>query len=139
MIKHVLRLITARFRDKSPRLVGECNQCGDCCRNLTLSNAGKLIRNEDEFHRLLEHRPEYRIFQPRHQDPFEQVLYFNCTQLGDDNRCQAYAARPRICRIYPNSKMFDHGARLPEACGYRLATVSEFSAVLKSVQNRRDK
>lgn len=139
MIKHVLRLITARFSNNTPRLEGECNQCGECCRNLTLSNAGKLIRNEDEFQALVTRYAEYRIFQPRYRDPIEQVLYFNCSMLGEDNRCRAYAQRPRVCRIYPNSKMFDLGARLPEACGYHLATESEFAAVLRSVQNRRDK
>jgi len=139
MIKHVLRLITARFQAKSPILLGECNQCGECCRNLTLSDAGELIRNEEDFQGLLQKRPEYRIFQISYRDPMESVLYFNCTQIGNDNHCQAYEKRPRICRIYPNSKMFDHGARLPKACGYRLAPQSEFLAVLKTEQNHNRK
>ena len=130
MIKHVLRLITARFQDKSPALIGECNQCGECCRNLTLSDGGELIRSEEAFQRLLQKRPEYDIFQISHRDPVEKLIYFSCTKLGEDNRCQAYEQRPRICRIYPNSRMFDFGARLPQLCSYQLAPESQFSRLL---------
>jgi Fe-S-cluster containining protein len=139
MIKHVLRLITARFKNKSPVLIGECNQCGECCRNLTLSDGSGLIRSEEDFQGLLQKRPEYSIFQISHQDPVEQVVYFNCTQIGDDNRCQAYAQRPRICRIYPNSRMFDYGARLPKACGYHLAPESQFSMHLQTAKSQTRK
>jgi Fe-S-cluster containining protein len=138
MIKHVLRLITARFRDKSPVLIGECTQCGECCRQLTLSTAAGVIRSEEAFRTLLKKHPEYRIFEIRHQD-LDGVLYFRCTRLGADNRCQAYEQRPRICRIYPNSTMFAHGARLPEACGYRLAPQSEFEFILRDARSQTQK
>jgi Fe-S-cluster containining protein len=139
MIKHVLRLITAGFRRKSPLLIGECNQCGDCCRQLTLSTADGLIRSEEAFRQLLAKRPEYRIFRIEHQDPLDKVIYFKCTRLGADNRCQAYEQRPRICRIYPNARMFDHGARLPSSCGYRLAPQSEFEAILQDARPQKQK
>lgn len=137
MIKHVLQRITNRFRRKTPRLEGECNQCGDCCRNLTLTDTNGLLTSETAFEALLQRRPEYRIFRLRYQDPLDQVLYFQCSQLGDDNLCQAYGDRPRICRIYPNPRMFAHGARLPQACGYRLAPDSEFQSILRSEKARK--
>ncbi|MBD3671069.1 MAG: YkgJ family cysteine cluster protein [Gammaproteobacteria bacterium] len=140
MIKQLLRLITARSGVNVPIITGTCNQCGVCCRNLTLYDGKSLIRDHADFEALCRKRPDYQRFRLSRIDEVEQIAYFHCTQLGEDNRCRDYENRPRICRIYPNPQMFRHGARLPAECSYEIAPESSFDAILtQTIKKRRDK
>jgi Fe-S-cluster containining protein len=99
-----------------------CTACGNCCRDLRVAvtaldvarlatatslppsalidwlapDAVDMTGEPESFVELSEGR---RLMVLRHRDGA-------CTLLGSDNRCRAYAARPRDCRAFP----FDFGA-----------------------------
>jgi Fe-S-cluster containining protein len=143
-----------------------CTACGNCCRDLRvavtaldvarLGAATSLAPSElvdwlgpdhvdmtgepDSFVELSEGR---RLMVLRHRDGA-------CTQLGSDNRCRVYAARPRDCRAFP----FDFGAPagnpteprrlsllplpVPERCDYAFDGANDEAALALEDQTRWD-
>lgn len=109
-----------------------CTACGNCCRDLRVAvtaldvarlaahaalepsalvdwlapDAVDMTGEPDSFVELGEGR---RLMVLRHQSNA-------CALLGPDNRCRAYAARPRDCRAFP----FDFAAAAPPTSPLRL-------------------
>jgi len=103
---------------KTQTLVGSCNYCGECCRDIVIFDGKKFIRTEEDFKKLIENDEYYRMFEISIREPFR--LFFTCTNLGADNRCQRYGDRPQLCKDYPNKDMLMKGTVLPKNCGYEL-------------------
>jgi Fe-S-cluster containining protein len=112
-----------------------CNQCGACCRVLTLEQSPEEVQAIAAVTKVLG-IPSDHQFAAEHWHPLtrEQGLARNpfyvsrlaadahlywCDQLGPDGRCQSYETRPLVCRGYPwyggevrNMPLAD------EKCGY---------------------
>jgi Fe-S-cluster containining protein len=120
-----------------------CNQCGACCRVLTLEQSPAEVQALATVTKLLG-IPSDAQFAAAHwyplsraeamrRNPFytsrlpSDAHLYGCDQLGDDGRCRAYATRPLVCRGYP---WYDQAARdMPLAdpnCGYVYDVVTEF-------------
>jgi Fe-S-cluster containining protein len=123
--------------------VSLCNQCGACCRVLTLEQSPEEIQAmaavtsvlgipsdmpfaAAHWHPLsraeaMERNPFYVM-----RLPHEAHLY-SCDRLGDDGRCLAYEERPLVCRGYPWYEQPIREMELADAnCGYHYDEVMEF-------------
>jgi Fe-S-cluster containining protein len=94
-----------------------CNQCGACCRVLTLEQSPEELAATAALTRALG-IPSDHAFAAAHWHPLTRSealgrnafyverlpadahLYW-CDQLGADGRCTAHATRPLVCRGYP--------------------------------------
>jgi len=122
---------------------GACNQCGACCRVLTLEQSPEAVRATAAIAGVLG-IPSDAVFAAKHWHPLTRAealqrnpFYtsrlapdahlYGCDQLGTDGRCQAYEERPLVCRGYP---WYGEPARvmaLPHPdCGYAIDQVEEF-------------
>jgi Fe-S-cluster containining protein len=120
-----------------------CNQCGACCRVLTLSQSPEEIRATAAVTSVLG-IPSDSAFAAHHWHPLTRAeamqrnpfyvsrlpadahLYW-CDRLGADGRCTAYEERPLVCRGYPWYGERPRDMELPDAdCGYRYDLVTEF-------------
>jgi Fe-S-cluster containining protein len=120
-----------------------CNQCGACCRVLTLVQSPEEIQNMAALTTVLG-IPSDHAFAARHwhalsreeamqRNPFYTSrlapaahLYW-CDQLGADGRCMAYETRPLVCRGYPWYGQPPLQMELPDHnCGYYHDIVDEF-------------
>jgi Fe-S-cluster containining protein len=114
---------------------GACNQCGACCRALTLEQSPEEVRATAAVAGVLG-IPSDAVFAAAHWHPLtreeamrrnlfyvsqlrpEAHLYY-CDQLGEDGRCMAYEERPLVCRGYPWYGQAPRAMPLPHAdCGY---------------------
>ena len=120
-----------------------CNQCGACCRVLTLEQSPQEVQAIAALTTALG-IPSDHAFAARHwhsltreeamrRNPFytrrlsqDAHLYW-CDQLAEDGRCQAHATRPLVCRGYP---WYDQPVRdmalADPLCGYAYDQVAEF-------------
>lgn len=120
-----------------------CNQCGACCRVLTLAQSPEEVQATAAVTKVLG-IPSDAIFAAEHWHPLtrEEAMrrnpfytsrlpadahLYRCDQLGDDGRCLAYAERPLVCRGYP---WYDEPPRdmalADPNCGYIYDVVTEF-------------
>jgi Fe-S-cluster containining protein len=120
-----------------------CNQCGACCRVLTVAQSPEEMQAIAAITCVLG-IPSDMVFAAKHWHPLsrEEALrrnpfyvsrlpveahFYWCDQLGDDGRCQAYEERPLVCRGYP---WYDQAVRdmvLPHAvCEFHYDEVMEF-------------
>ncbi|MGD9581731.1 MAG: YkgJ family cysteine cluster protein [Vampirovibrionia bacterium] len=116
---------------------GVCNQCGKCCRSATtfypykkllefveqgeqeaidflsifepypsIEEARKVIPDQvDNVLRVVEYREDMNV---------EDVTFYHCRYINDQNLCTAYETRPRCCREAPR-----HGwSLMPPGCGF---------------------
>jgi len=105
--------------------IGRCLRCGACCRDVVLTYHGNKISGEEEFARLVEEEPVYGIF--RLKMISEKGIYiFQCSRLGEDNRCTAYHDRPGVCSDYPDPDLLRCGTDVIEECGYYLVGPEDF-------------
>ncbi|MBI4516073.1 MAG: YkgJ family cysteine cluster protein [Deltaproteobacteria bacterium] len=120
-----------------------CNQCGACCRVLTVEQSPEEIQAIAAITGLLG-IPSDMIFAAKHWHPLPRTealrrnpfyasrlpadtYFYCCDQLGDDGRCQSHPERPLVCRGYP---WYDQPVRdmaLPAAvCEFHYDQVIEF-------------
>jgi Fe-S-cluster containining protein len=116
---------------------GTCNQCGACCRTLTLEQSPHEVRATAAVASVLG-IPSDAVFAAAHWHPLTRAeamrrnpfyvsqlrpgahLYY-CDQLGDDGRCLAYEERPLVCRGYPWYGQPPRAMALPHPdCGYAM-------------------
>ncbi len=124
-------------------MFGACNQCGACCRVLTLEQSPDEIHATAAVTSVLG-IPSDAVFAVQHWHPLTRAealernpfytrqlspdahLYW-CDQLGTDGRCLAYAERPLVCRGYPWYGAAPRPMPLPDPdCGYAVDQVEEF-------------
>ena len=120
-----------------------CNQCGACCRVLTLQQSPAEVQSMAALTRAIG-MPSDTIFAAEHWHPLtrEEAIRRNpfytarlpadahlywCDRLGADGRCTAYEERPFVCRGYP---WYDQPPRDMELadpdCGYFYDVVMEY-------------
>lgn len=120
-----------------------CNQCGACCRVLTLRQSPDEVQAMASITKVLG-IPSDTIFAAEHWHPLARVeamrrnpFYtsrlpadahlYSCDQLGDDGRCMAYETRPLVCRGYPWYEQPPREMELADpTCGYFYDIVREF-------------
>lgn len=108
-----------------------CNTCGKCCRIATfkgglnyeqlLELSQSLAQSEEEAVQIdgakdfltifapYESTAEARKFAPEFVDQTlelfgkkdDEMSFFTCRYLGDDNLCKIHEDRPHLCRMYP--------------------------------------
>lgn len=112
-----------------------CNQCGACCRVLTLQQSPEEVQSIAAVTKVLgipsdhqfaaEHWRPLTREEAMQRNPFyvsrlpEGSHFYTCDQLGPKGACMAYETRPLVCRGYP---WYGGEARpMPladEKCGY---------------------
>ena len=119
-----------------------CNQCGACCRVLTLEQTPEEVQATAAVCSVLG-IPSDAIFAAKHWHPLtrEEAMrsnpfyvsnlpvaahFYSCDQLGDDGRCMAYEERPLVCRGYPWYGQPPRLMALPDLnCSYAIDQVEE--------------
>lgn len=95
-----------------------CGMCGACCR-LAISefSPAQLLEKAsrgDKFAKeyISTFSPYENVEEPEKQFPLyiellkesgEQVYYYHCKKVTEDNKCSDYENRPSICRDYPDN------------------------------------
>ena len=120
-----------------------CNQCGACCRVLTLEQSPQEVQAIAALTRVLgvpsdhafaaEHWHPLTRAEALRRNPFyvsrlpDAAYFYCCDQLGADGRCLSHATRPFVCRGYP---WYGQPVRdMPLAdplCGYAYDQITEF-------------
>lgn len=113
-------------------VTGKCNQCGDCCRNITFFIGKKAVSDESEFQRMKKFDKKYENFVINGKTT-NGVLLFKCKALNDDGRCSVYNFRSINCRLYPkiNQKFVYDGGQPLDNCGYKFGINKSFKEFLK--------
>lgn len=124
-----VRKAIARLLGRSYIRIGRCNNCGSCCRLVSLFVDGRHVATDEDFADVCQVFPEYQRFYVAGLDPQGQPV-FTCKYLNDRNYCTDYKNRPHICRKYPGPGIFLKGGRLMPGCGYQLIPVSDFGKML---------
>lgn len=120
-----------------------CNQCGACCRVLTLQQSPEELQATAALTGALgipsdagfaaQHWHALTRDEAMRRNPFytsrlpADAHLYSCDRLGEDGRCMAYDERPLVCRGYP---WYDQPPRDMELadqdCGYFYDIVMEF-------------
>ena len=124
-------------------VTSRCNQCGACCRVLTLEQSPAEVQAmavltktlgipsdttfaAEHWHPLTRQEALQRNAFYTSRLPAHAYLYW-CDQLGDDGRCRAYDSRPLVCRGYPWYDQSPREMELPDQnCGYFYDIVTEY-------------
>lgn len=117
--------------------IGKCVMCGACCENIYVRHAGKIIKNEQEFKKILEEDGYafYKHIRIIGCDDFG--LLFACNKFDKEKRlCSDHKHRPLICRKYPHEVIFSFGASLKETCGYSFVPIESFSEVFSKIKKK---
>lgn len=93
-------------------IVGECKKCGKCCNYMYSFDT--YTEQEFKFMQIL--YPSYKRFYIKGKDE-EGNLIFACKYVSEEGLCTVYKKRLKMCKKYPNSKIF-YPASLHEGCGY---------------------
>lgn len=67
-------------------------------------------KNKEEARKIY---PEY--IELLEENGEEDVYFYHCPKVTEDNRCSDYGNRPQICRDFPDNPL----SILPKSCGYR--------------------
>jgi len=115
-----LGAIAAVRKAVQPRfvLMGDCHQCGDCCRSILGVPPGFVRKTRLINAYLWYHRVAHR-FSPVGVGPNDEIL-FECGHLQSDGRCGIYWHRPFLCRNYPLLPLYQTPALLP-SCSFQIA------------------
>lgn len=108
-----------------------CAGCATCC-NLACSEFSpeelrQKAENGDNFAKQFtsifipyDSKEEARKIYPEYIQMLEDnkeddVYFYHCPKLTEDNRCSDYENRPQICRDFPDNPL----SILPNSCGYK--------------------
>jgi Fe-S-cluster containining protein len=83
---------------------GECNQCGDCCRQAT-NCLTLLMPIKDEAYGRVRYGAPQTKYVDKSGDPVFLIrgpLYLPCEQL-DGDRCRIHETKPQYCREMPSA------------------------------------
>lgn len=127
-------ILSSNFIESRPQRL--CLMCGKCCRlattYLTYNELLKLAEENDEgakeFLRVFEPYPSIAAAKDAHPDIAENILvnlertdndsneitFYKCKYIKDDNLCGIYENRPELCERFPSSPW----AVVPPGCGY---------------------
>lgn len=107
-----------------------CIGCAVCCKLACSEFSPEQLKlkaqNNDKFASQFlsvfvpyESKEEARKVYPEYikmleENKEEEVYFYHCPKLTDNNRCCDYENRPQICRDFPDNPL----ALLPKSCGY---------------------
>ena len=110
-----------------------CNKCAACCKlassEYSYDELKVRAKNGDIFSQQFtsvfvpyENKEEARQYYPEFFDLLESkypndndIYFYHCPKLGEDNLCTDYENRPDICRDFPNNPL----VIFPKDCGYK--------------------
>lgn len=110
----------------------ECKRTGTCCRlassEFSYEELQEKAKKGDNFAKqftsifipynsIEEARkifPEYISMVESQLDSDENIYFYHCPHVTDDNLCSMYEDRPQICKDFPNNPL----AILPPQCGF---------------------
>jgi len=134
-LKGFISFVILKLKGQEPLRVGECNQCGQCCRGFRVKSDGQWIKTRKQFDQLVQRKKEYaRLFCV---DEIDGYLNFSCTWLTTDGICKDHQNRLAICNEYPSTNRFYTGNELPDYCGYAIKAAVPFDKVLKKEMKQR--
>jgi hypothetical protein len=111
-------------------LTGSCRRCGSCCQKLNLNIKRSWVSSARRFNDLVRDNADYERFKITGRDS-HGFLEFACTWLQEDGTCGDYENRLRICRDFPDKRMFFMNGVLPAGCGYSVEHGVPFSELLE--------
>ena len=109
-----------------------CNKCAACCRlassEYSFEQLKERAKNGDIFSQQFtsvfipyENKEDARQYYPEFFDLLEKkykgdndIFFYHCPKLGDDNLCTDYENRPDICKDFPNNPL----VIFPKDCGF---------------------
>ena len=123
-IKNYLDIEVEKHIETQRKLVLErrknfkCNMCGACCK-LAISEfspavllekasrgdkfAKEFIATFSPYEDLSEAEKQFKLYIELIKESGEQVYYYHCKKITEDNKCPDYENRPTICRDYPDN------------------------------------
>lgn len=126
-LKFIYQSITsAKFVKK-----GKCNKCGNCCRNIILTEDDKPITDSERFEKLKLIDKHLKNFYVSGKDE-NGLLLFTCNEIDENNRCKVYFFRGIGCRMYPkkDTKFLINGGKPLEGCGFYYEPDRSFSSFI---------
>ncbi len=112
---------------------GQCNRCGQCCRQIYVKHYKHVVSDEKELERLRFMHRFYGYLKLVGKD--EIGLIFECENLDPKTKkCKIHRLRPGICRRYPQEELFSMGGSLCDECGYKMEPIIPFSEVLEKTE-----
>lgn len=76
----------------------KCKKCGWCCKNQSA-----MLTIEDVKRLMVHFKCNYEELSERYLDKRMKIPYLKspCPFLDDENKCNIYRVRPKVCKIYP--------------------------------------
>ena len=124
---YYFKLFTSIFK-----ILGKCNQCGACCKNIVFMIEDEYVKTEEQFESLKNIDKKYNNFEINGKNEFE-VLLFKCKSLNENNKCKDYLFRSLYCRAYPfvTDKIRMGKCETFESCGFKIVVDKKFKEYLK--------
>ena len=105
---------------------GQCQNSGNCCKQLMIVYAGHNIDTQDKLNKLINKNKSYTRFNPNFTKKNSQkIKHFNCSSLNQNNLCNDYKNRPTFCRNYPMSSFIKLN-EIQKDCGYKVQKKTHF-------------
>jgi hypothetical protein len=116
---------------------GKCNKCGNCCRNIILTEDEKPIKNPEQFERLKKLDKHLNNFYVSGKDENGSLL-FTCNEIDENNRCKVYFFRGLGCRMYPkkDTKFLINGGKPLDGCGFYYEPDKSFKSYIKDSKEK---
>jgi Fe-S-cluster containining protein len=95
MYKHIIQ--TEPLKLKILKKI-KCKKCGWCCKNQS------AMLTQEDIKRLMVHfKYSYEEFYEKYLNKELKIPYLKspCPFLGEENRCNIYNVKPKVCKIYP--------------------------------------
>ncbi|MEA1971681.1 MAG: YkgJ family cysteine cluster protein [Candidatus Cloacimonadota bacterium] len=122
------------FKKQHVSIVGSCNQCGNCCRDLYLYYGTKQITSEKLFRKLKKIDPEFKHFHVNRDSKSSEISFY-CDKIDNENKCTIYEDRPSFCKDYPTTQILKYDKRVLNGCGYSAKKSIKFEDYLKLKMN----
>lgn len=115
---------------------GQCHQCADCCKDISLLYRKAPILSISQFRDIQQRDSDYQIFEPLTHLAYlaDEPLRFRCIHIDENNQCGIYSNRPTLCRMYPSENTLLLGGELSKQCGYQFEALQKFESVLKKTR-----
>jgi len=131
----LIRYLRMRLMGKELMVVGNCRNCGSCCRKINLEGQNGWLRRREDFFTVAADYPEYNRFQITGKDD-QGFLQFSCSWLTKEGLCREHSKRLDLCRNFPDKSLHFCGGALPPTCGYSLQEVRPFEKYLSDEINK---
>lgn len=108
------------------KLTGQCNMCGNCCKEIHLQIDKKQLGSKLFTNVAIRWITWLFDFILLKIDCDNHILEFTCKHCRADGKCGNYFWRPNVCRNYPLVDYFEKPKFLPN-CGFKAVPRSSAS------------